>query len=127
MLGEAPIYRKTKMPKICIRVALSKFSKSHATENRTMYPPKNMKYFIVQIKILRRRLVLIRHQFLRNAQIEVHFSEIQNLIETNVTWKSSSRRKQHLSPVRNLFICICAAFLNFLESSAPKNWTIASP
>ena len=44
-----------------------------------MCPPKNMKYFIVKIKILKRRLVLIWHQFLRNAQIEVHFSEIRNL------------------------------------------------
>ena len=99
-----------------------------------MCPPKNMKYFIVKIKILKRRLVLIWHQFLRNAQIEVHFSKIQNLIETNVTWKSSSRRKQHLSPIKNLFIwgnlvliqtiisryCVRAAFLNFSESSAPK-------
>ena len=41
-------------------------------------PPKNMKNFIVKIKILKRRLVLIQHQFLRNAQIEEHFSEIQN-------------------------------------------------
>ena len=102
--GKTPIYRKTKMPKICIRAALSKFWESHATENWTMYPPKNIKNFIIKIKILKRRLVLIRHQFLQNTQIEVHLSEIRNLIETNVTWKSLSRRKQHLSPVRNLFI-----------------------
>ena len=70
---------------LCARAALSKFSESHATENRTMYPPKNMKNFIVKIKILKRRLVLIRHQFLRNAQIEEHFSEIRTLIETNLT------------------------------------------
>ena len=43
-----------------------------------MCPPKNMKYFIVKIKILKRRFVLIRHQFLRNAQIKVNFSEIRN-------------------------------------------------
>ena len=41
-------------------------------------PPKNMKFFFVKIRILKHRLVLIRHQFLRNAQIEVHFSEIRN-------------------------------------------------
>ena len=101
--GKTPIYRKTKMSKLCIHAALSKFSESYATENRTMCP-KNTKKFIVKIKILKRRLVLIRHQFLRNAQIEVNFFEIRNLIETNVTWKSSSQHKQYLSPVRNLFI-----------------------
>ena len=37
-----------------------------------------MKNFIVKIKILKRRLMLIRYQFLQNAQIEVHFSEIRN-------------------------------------------------
>ena len=46
--------------------------------------PKSMKNFIVKIKILQRRLVLIRHQFLRNAQIEVHFSEIQNPNATKI-------------------------------------------
>ena len=79
-----PIYRKTKMSKICIRVALSKFPESSAPKNWTMCPPKNMKNFIVKIKILKRRLVLIQHQFLRNAQIEVHFSEIQNLNATRL-------------------------------------------
>ena len=37
-----------------------------------------MKNFIVKMRILKRRLVLIRHQFLQNAQIDVHFSLIQN-------------------------------------------------
>ena len=51
------------------------FSESYAIENWTIVSPKNMKNFNVKIKILKHRLVLIWHQFLRNALVKVLFPE----------------------------------------------------
>ena len=89
------------MSKICTRAALSKFSESSAPKNWIMCPPKNMKNFIVKIKILKCHLVLIRHQFLRNAQIEVHFSKIRNPNATRLQGSFCLDVKSTLAQIKN--------------------------
>ena len=63
---------------MCVLRVLWDFHKATRLKTGPSCPPKNMTNFNVKIKILKRRLVLIRHQFLQNTQIEVHFSEIRN-------------------------------------------------